>query len=77
MTAASWQTALLNKLYFVANSQRVNFDFCMTGMRSTDVDGMAPVEKRTRIITNSPQLVDELKKYKCDGLRRHVVLTDG
>jgi len=33
--ASSWSTAVLNKLYFLEGAQRVNFDFCMGGMKSS------------------------------------------
>ena len=76
-TASFWQTALLNKLYFVKGGQRVNFDFCMMGMRSADEKGEAPAKKRTSVFTNSDEIAELLKKYQCDGQHRHVQLMGG
>ena len=55
----------------------VEFDFCALGMKSSDEHGPAPVKKRTRIITNCPELVRALKERQCTKDHRHVPLVHG
>ncbi len=71
--ASSWHTALVNKLYFVEDGGRVNFDFCMAGMQ---LDGV-PAKKRTGVVTNSVALQDALKEMQCSGEHEHADLTGG
>ena len=73
--ASSWRTALLNRLFFVKDGARVDFDFCILGMKSKDADGEAPAKKRTGM-TNSPMVVEELGKNQCDKNHRHAILSD-
>ena len=55
-SAASWDTEVLALLRSMKGVVEVEFDFCALGMRSEDEYGVAPVKKRTRIITNCPAL---------------------
>lgn len=76
--ATSWQLALTNKLFFVKNGARVNFDFCTAGMSMRGLDGInMPVKKRTGIMTNSPGLVKELRQRQCPRDHQHLVLQGG
>ena len=75
--ASPWATAMMNKLLFVKDGARVNFDFCMLGMRSKDQDGEGSAKKKTGIMTNSPMLTEELKKFQCNKEHRHVTLMNG
>ena len=70
-------TALTNKLFFVKDGARVNFDFCMLGLLSKDQDGEGPAKKRTGIMTNSPMLAEKLKQVQCSKEHRHVMLMNG
>ena len=64
-SAASWQTETIDTLRSLPGVREVEFDFCSLGMTSKDEMGQAPVKKRTRIITNCPALIDELRKHQC------------
>ena len=75
--ASSWSTQLAGVLSQCPSTRRVNFDFCMFGMRSKDASGSAPAKKRTGVMTNSPELADTLAKFQCDSTHRHVVLEGG
>ena len=75
--ASSWALRLTNLLAQCPNTRGVNFDFCMLGMKSSDDQGEALAKKRTKIVTNSKAIADELEKYQCDGLHRHVILESG
>ena len=59
--ANSWGTQLMNKLLFVKNAGKVNFDSCMFDMMSDDHHGIGHAKKRTSIITNSEALLTEMK----------------
>ena len=56
------------------DGERVNFDFCMEGTKSEDTEGKVPGKKGTSVLTNSPMLAEELKKYQCSKDHRHVIL---
>ena len=75
--ATSFQTAILNKVFFVEGGVRVNFDFCMAGMVSSRGGEGEKVKKRTGVMTNSPEVVSELKKLQCDNTHSHTWLIDG
>ena len=75
--ASSWSTQLASLLSQCPGTRRVNFDFCMLGMRSKDASGSAPAKKRTGVMTNSLELDDSLAKFQCDSTHRHVVLEGG
>ena len=59
--ANSWGTQLMNKLLFVKNAGKVNFDSCMFDMMSDDHHGIGHAKKRTSIITNSEALLTDMK----------------
>ena len=71
-SAASWQTEAVDTLRKLPGVREVEFDFCSLGMTSADEMGQALVKKRTRIITNCPALIDELRKHQCTKDHRHV-----
>ena len=77
VSAASWDTEVLQMIRSVPRAAEVEFDFCSLGMVSSDDEGEAPVKKRTRIITNCPALVEALRKHQCSGDHRHVQLVHG
>ena len=58
-------------------ARRVNFDFCMLGMRSEDENGVALAKKRTTIVANLLSLVSALSQHQCNGEHRHVTLING
>ena len=74
VAASSWSLKLTSLLSRMPGVERVNFDFCMLGMLSTDSTGVAPAKKRTSVITNSASLAAELRRHQCDGRHRHVAL---
>ena len=62
--ASSWSTQLASLLSQCPGTRRVNFDFCMLGVRSKDASGSAPAKKRTGVMTISPVLADTLAKFQ-------------
>ena len=57
---------------------KISFDFCALGMRSTMPNGHeGPALKRTSVLTNSGHIGALLSKAKCKGLHEHVRLEDG
>ena len=75
--ATSWGTLLRNKLHFVEDTVRVNFDFCTAGMVVKTKTGEALARKRTGMFTNSKAIAEEMKKHQCDGCHEHAELIDG
>ena len=75
--ASSWRTSTMATLMKEPGVHKVEFDFCMMGMTSTDAEGKAAARKRTGILTNSKALADELRKMQCSRDHRHVALTGG
>ena len=71
VSASSWQLALVNKLPYIHNAERVNFDFCQVGMTITVQDAVLPVKKRTSVVTNSSKLARALRQRQCPGLHAH------
>ena len=63
---------LMNKLLFVKGAGKVNFDFCMFDMKSTNDHEVRLARKRTSIISNSQALLKELTKYQLSGRHQHV-----
>ena len=76
-SAASSQTETIDTPRKLPGVQEVEFDFCSLGMTSADGMGQALVKKRTRIITNCPALIEELRKHQCTRGHRHVPLVHG
>ena len=54
----------------------MDFDFCQSGMKSSNAKGEGPVQKRTRIMTNSIGLATRLLKSQCARDHEHVMLTN-
>ena len=77
VSAASWDTEVLGLLRSIQGAEEVEFDFCALGMVSEDENGVAPVKKRTRIISNCPALIRALKMMQCSRDHRHVPLVHG
>ena len=75
--ATSWHTMLVNKLYFVEGAQKVNFDFCMAGMKSLEEGVEMPAKKRTSVVTNLGEVAEALRALQCDGKHQHVTLLGG
>ena len=75
--ATSWELSVMKLLYNVKDAVKVNFDFCMMGMKSQDESGKHPVKKRTSIMTNSPGLASGLADKQCDFSHKHVELLNG
>ena len=75
--ATTWQLALVNKLYSADNAVKVNFDFCMAGMKPQGKHGIEHIKKRTGLMTNSERIANEMRGRQCDGTHQHGSLTDG
>ena len=78
MTAVSWASEMLHWLGSRDGVNKVSFDFCALGMRSTMPSGHeGPALKRTSVLTNSGHIGALLSKAKCRGMHEHVRLEDG
>ena len=76
--AASWATKVVRQLQQDPRVDRVVFDFCALGMRSTYSDGSSgPALKRTGLLTNSKHVAGALSKARCCGLHKHAQLVSG
>ena len=70
-------TQLVKKLYTLGGGDRVNFDLCCFGMKSSDHDGEGFVKKRTSVVSNSEMLIKAPGTHNCAGGHRHVHLLNG
>ena len=71
--ATSWKEPCLMELRETSGVQTLVIDQCMYGLQSQDREGIAPVRKTTRILTN----VRGAERYlsnRCDHSHRHVEL---
>jgi hypothetical protein len=68
-SATSWGTTPVQEIMHLQGVHCVVFDQCMLGLASP-ASG-TPMRKRTRIMTNSVQLVQRLQHCKCDNLHEH------
>ena len=73
-TAKSWTMEVARDIMKLPGVMLVGFDFCSCGMKSRDVDGEAPVKKRTRRMINSHGFAKRFVKSQRDGNHRHVLL---
>ena len=66
--ASSWGLECVQTVRALPNTWTVDFDMCAVGMRSPKG---TPVKKRTRIMTNCPLLVKNLKGKQCPRDHEH------
>ena len=66
-TVSSWGQAVTQDVLSLPGAQTMDFDQCMLGLKSPYG---TPMRKRTRIMTNCPQLVEAFRGIKCD--RNHI-----
>ena len=76
-SATSWSLNCVRALMQQKGVVKVNFDFCMFGMRARDALGEAAAKKRTGIVTNSLPVAESLETMQCQGKHRHVQLMGG
>ena len=81
-SASSWQLPEVMELLCHRDVESVTCDMCAYGMVSEDENGIAPAQKRTRIMSNSPEVLKRVGKQctnKTDGEKahRHVQLLGG
>ena len=75
--ATSWAMPEVLKVAKLDRVQIAKFDMCQYGMEMLDTDGkMKPVRKRTKIMTNSPEIAGSMSK-QCPGDHEHVHLEGG
>ena len=61
-TATSWQYEPVQALAAETGVSTVDFDQCAVGLRSPDGN---PIKKRTRLLTNSPNILTTFATYQC------------
>ena len=71
--ARSWNLGLVKRMFKYNRVCTVDFDFCQLGMHSKGY----PVKKRTRVMTNSPQIANRLANFQCVGSHWHIPLMNG
>ena len=70
--ASTWETKVMKSLRAREGVLRVNFDFCMAGMKIGDKKGDEnPVKKRTGLVTNSHALYTLFREAQCRGDHVH------
>ena len=79
--ASTWETKILKQLHSREGVFKVNFDFCMAGMKTGEVKGdgkeIYPVKKRTGLITNSHSVFTLFREAQCRGHHTHADITNG
>ncbi len=79
--ASTWETRLMRELHAREGVFKVNFDFCMAGMKVGDVAGdgkkLYPVKKRTGIMTNSHAIYTIFREVQCRGDHVHAEIING
>ena len=74
--ASSWQIPGLKELREHGEVEDCILHMCQHGMTAIDEDGVGPVYKPTRILTNSGAIAEKVSKT-CQGCPRHVRLEGG
>ena len=61
--ASSWQMPEVKKIMAIDCVETINLDMCAFGMTEVGEDGVRrPVQKATRVLTNSPEVAMRLKR---------------
>ena len=79
--ASTWESKLLRDLYSRDGVFKVNFDFCMAGMKVgnkvNDAKKLHPVKKRTGLMTNSHAIYTIFREVQCRGEHVHADISGG
>jgi len=75
-SATSWKLPSLRKLREKEGILEATCHMCSFGMESCDQEGLAPVKKPTRFLTNRECVKEKLDR-RCAGGHRHVHLVEG
>ena len=75
-SASSWSRPEVLRMLLRDDVELVEVDMCDFGMTATDEFGEALVRKRTKILTNAPEVARRVAR-KCTGDHRHVHLIGG
>ena len=75
-TASSREIDCLQRLFRSEGVYEGLFDMCCYGMTAEDDQGIGPVRKTTRVITNAEEVAAALRA-RCEGGHRHVQLLSG
>ena len=65
-TATSWENSSVKELMRLPGVLLSVMDMCCYGMIAQDKEGVAPVRKTTKILTNDPEVADALSP-RCEG----------
>ena len=74
--ATSWNTAPIKEVMRLPNVRKITADMCAFGMVQEDELGTALIKKPTGFMSNSPCIINRLKK-NCTGDHRHILLVNG
>ena len=70
-TATSWENSSVKDLMQLPGVMLSVMYMCCYRMVAQDEEGVAPVRKTTKILTNAPEVADALS-HRCEGGHRHV-----
>ena len=70
-TANDWSLPFVLEMFLREDVELVEVDMCNSGMMSSDAEGEGLVRKRTKILTNSPEVAKRVER-RCSGDHRHV-----
>ena len=81
-SASSWQLPEIMEMLCHRDVDSVTCDMCAYGMVSEDEHGVAPAQKRTRLMSNSPEVIKRVGRQCANkdgngGAHRHVQLLSG
>ena len=76
MRATSRSESCVAEIAALPGVGAVGMDMCAFGLKSTDRDGEGYAQKRTRIMSNMPAILEGLPR-QCQNDHRHVILLDG
>ena len=65
-TATSWENSSVKDLMQLPGVMLSVMDMCCFGMVAQDEEGVAPVRKTKKILTNAPEVADALS-HRCEG----------
>lgn len=81
--ASSWKMPEMVELAAMPTVDMTTCDMCAYGMVAKDKEGTAPAEKRTKLLSNSPEVIKRVgrqcanKALDCQQKHRHADLTGG
>ena len=74
--ATSWKEKSVVEVAAMPDVGMCSVDMCAYGLRAQDQHGEGYAQKRTRLMTNMPALLEGMPR-QCQGDHRHVILLDG